>query len=581
MVKVRYRILSIAVFLMVAVFGVRLFLVQILNHGEYVDTANSVRVKKYELLAKRGEIFMKSGEDEVVPLVLNERTWTIFVDPSYVINRDKVQAKLTEILGDQLIVDWDKNVWNDLTNMYVEVAKNVDYDTVSAIKKEGLQGVGQKETSRRVYPRNELAAQVVGFINAEGVGTGVEGAQNESLSGENGSLKTVTDVNDIPLSLGDENVEVPAKDGESLVLTLDENVQRESEKALKDIYDEYQGGIRHASVVVMNPQNGQIYSMANYPTFNPQEYYNVADGSLFVNTPTDSPYEPASICKTFTYATAIDQGKINPEDTYVNTGHTQVEDISIQNAGGSLQQTGTITFQTALNYSLNTGSVEVLRRIGNNSIDDSARWTLYNYLTDNFALGKATGVGLYEASGTIISPAELEGNAVRYSNMSFGHGMNLTMVQVLAGFSSIVNGGEYYKPTVLAGKMVDGEYVPNPENAPDHRAVSESTSATMRQMLATVRDQSWNGGNDDPAGYIIGSKTGTGETLNDDGAYTSDKTVVGVAGYGMSSREGAMPEYTILVRVDGETLLWGSEAIKVFTRLSNYMIEYLRIQPGA
>ena len=581
MVKARYRVLSIAVFLMVAVFGARLFSVQVLQHDDYVDTANSVRVKKYELLAKRGEIFMKSGEDEVVPLVLNERTWTIFVDPSYVINRDKVQSRLTEILGDQLIVDWDKNVWSDLTNMYVEVAKNVDYNTVSAIKKEGLQGVGHKETSRRVYPRNELAAQVVGFINAEGVGTGIEGAQNKRLAGKNGSLKTVTDVNDIPLSLGDENVKVPAEDGESLVLTLDENVQRESEKALKDIYDEYKGAIRHASIVVMNPQNGQIYSMANYPTFNPEEYYKVMDASLFTNTPTDSPYEPASICKTFTYATAVDQGKIRPDDTYVNTGHTQVEDIVIQNAGGSMRQLGEITYQTALNYSLNTGSVDVLRKIGNNSIDEQARWTLYNYLTDNFSLGKATGLGLYEAPGTIISPAEQEGNAVRYSNMSFGQGMNLTMVQVLAGFSSIVNGGEYYKPTILAGKMVNGEFVANDPNDVDHRAVSTETSTTMRQMLATVREQSWNGGDDDPDGYIIGSKTGTGETLNDDGTYTSEKTVVGVAGFGMSSREGAMPEYTILVRVDGETLLWGSEAIKVFTRLSNYMIEYLRIQPGA
>ena len=165
--------------------------------------------------------------------------------------------------------------------------------------------------------------------------------------------------------------------------------------------------------------------------------------------------------------------------------------------------------------------------------------------------------------------------------MSFGQGMNLTMVQVLAGFSSIVNGGEYYKPTILAGKMVNGEFVANDPSDVDHRAVSTETSATMRQMLATVREQSWNGGDDDPDGYIIGSKTGTGETLNDDGTYTSEKTVVGVAGFGMSSREGAMPEYTILVRVDGETLLWGSEAIKVFTRLSNYMIEYLRIQPGA
>ena len=152
------------------------------------------------------------------------------------------------------------------------------------------------------------------------VGTGIEGAQNKRLAGKNGSLKTVTDVNDIPLSLGDENVKVPAEDGESLVLTLDENVQRESEKALKDIYDEYKGAIRHASIVVMNPQNGQIYSMANYPTFNPEEYYKVMDASLFTNTPTDSPYEPASICKTFTYATAVDQGKIRPDDTYVNTG---------------------------------------------------------------------------------------------------------------------------------------------------------------------------------------------------------------------------------------------------------------------
>ena len=190
----------------------------------------------------------------------------------------------------------------------------------------------------------------------------------------------MTDVNDIPLSLGDENVKVPAEDGESLVLTLDENVQRESEKALKDIYDEYQGAIRHASVVVMNPQNGQIYSMANYPTFNPEEYYKVMDASLFTNTPTDSPYEPASICKTFTYATAVDQGRIRPDDTYVNTGHTQVEDIVIQNAGGSMRQLGEITYQTALNYSLNTGSVDVLRKIGNNSIDEQARWTLYNYL---------------------------------------------------------------------------------------------------------------------------------------------------------------------------------------------------------
>ena len=575
MVIKRYKVFYLAIFLMVAIFGARLVDVQIIHHDDYVRAANSVRVKQYELLAKRGEIFMKSGSDEVVPLVLNERTWTIFVDPSYVGNKDKVQAKLTEILGDQMIRSWDE-VWSDMTNMYVEVARGVDYKTVSAVKEANMQGVGHKETSKRVYPRGSMAAQVVGFVNAEGVGTGIEGSQNATLAGENGMLKTVTDVNSIPLSLGDENVEVPAKDGESIVLTLDENVQRESEKTLKEIYEEFD--IKHASVVIMNPNNGQIYSMATYPSFDPEKYYEVEDADLFRNYPADNPYEPASICKTFTYATAINEGAISPDDTYFNAGNTQVEDITIYNAGRSMIDYGTINFYTALNHSLNTGSVEVLRRIGGGSINDKARYTLYNYLTDRFSLGKLTDSGLYEAPGTIISPDEDEGNAVRYSNMSFGQGMNLTMIQVLAGFSSVVNGGHYYKPTVIAGKMVNNKYIPNEERGIDHESISADTSAQMREMLARVRGA--NGGYNDKPGYRVGVKTGTGETLNDDGTYTSEKTIVGVAGYGMSTREGAMPEYTILVRVDGNSLLWGSEALQAFTRLSNYMIEYLRIAPG-
>ena len=168
---------------------------------------------------------------------------------------------------------------------------------------------------------------------------------------------------------------------------------------------------------------------------------------------------------------------------------------------------------------------------------------------------------------------------MRYSNMSFGQGMNITMIQVLAGFSSVVNGGTYYKPTIIAGTMQNGQYVPDELKGADHQAVSAETSATMRRMLQEVR--SYNGGDNDPAGYIIGAKTGTGETLNEDGTYTSDKTIVGIAGFGMSSKEGSLPEYTILVRLDGETFLWGYEAADVFTQLSNYMIEYLRIAPGA
>ena len=196
------------------------------------------------------------------------------MDPSYVDDKNKVQVELQKILGDQMITSWDK-VWSNMKNMYVEVAKNVNYDTVVKIKDANLKGVGRKETSRRVYPSDSLAAQVVGFVNAEGVGTGIEGSLNKRLTGKNGMLKTVTDVNSVPLSIGDDNVEIPAENGEDIVLTLDENIQRKAEKVLKKTVDGSNGAAKSASVVVMDPNSGKIWAMANYPTFNPAEYYKV------------------------------------------------------------------------------------------------------------------------------------------------------------------------------------------------------------------------------------------------------------------------------------------------------------------
>ena len=150
--------------------------------------------------------------------------------------------------------------------MYYEIAKNVDYDTVVKIKDMNLRGVGRKETSKRVYPAKNLAAQVLGFINAEGVGSGVEGALNDRLVGTNGMLKTVTDVNEIPLSIGDENIEVAAKDGENIVLTIDENIQRKVEKVLEKTVSESNGGVSAASAIIMQPTTGKVWAMGNYPT---------------------------------------------------------------------------------------------------------------------------------------------------------------------------------------------------------------------------------------------------------------------------------------------------------------------------
>ena len=567
-----YAALSVLFFIAIA----RLFLVQIVDHRKYVEAASELRVSKYALLAKRGEVYMMDGENATSPVIMNERTWLIFVDPSYVADKDEVQAQLTNILGDQMIKTWDE-VWSNMKSGYVEVAKHVNYETVSKVREANLQGVGQKETSRRVYPAGQLGAQILGFINAENVGTGLEGALDDRLSGKDGLLKTVTDVHDIPLSIGDDNVEIPAQDGENIVLTIDENVQRKVEKILKNRMDNNKA-ILAASAIVMDPNTGKVLAMANYPTYDPEKYYQVKDASLFTNRIVESPYEPASVCKTFTYAAAINEGAMSPTDTYFNRGYTYVDDRRMQNA---LTNTalGEISFRTALDYSFNTGSIEALRRMGGGKITKAARTKLYSYLTDNFGLGKRTGIELNDAPGIIISPEEEEGNAVRYANMTFGQGMNLTMVQVAAAFSSLVNGGNYYRPTIIAGTMNNGAFYKDDNKGALRRTIKESTSEQMRSMLEEVRSKEVPRSGD-KAGYKIGIKTGTSETYDASGKYTSDATIASVIGYGRKNMDGSMPEYVVMVRLDGDSLLWGSlDAVPVFTEISNYLLEYLRVEP--
>ena len=572
----RYLLMQIVIFVALFIAVARLFLVQIIDHRKYVDAASEMRISKYSLIARRGEVYMMDGENSTTPVIMNERTWLIFVDPSYVEDKDKVQAQLTNILGEQMITTWDK-VWKDMTSGYVEVAKHVNYETVTKVKEANLRGVGQKETWRRVYPAGKLGAQLLGFINAEGTGTGLEGSLNDRLSGKNGMLKTITDVNQIPLSIGDDNVEIPAEDGENVVLTVDENIQRKTEKILKTRMKN-NPAITAASAIVMDPNTGKVMAMANYPTYDPETYYKVKDAKLFINRVAESPYEPASVCKTFTYAAAINEGVLNPNDTYYNRGYTYVEDRRMQNA---LTNTalGQITFRTALDYSFNTGSIEALRRLGGGSITKAARVKLYNYLTDNFGLGKRTGIEIYDAPGIIISPEEDEGNAVRYANMTFGQGMNLTMVQVAAAFSSLVNGGDYYEPTIIAGEMKGDVFYKNDNKKAVRRSITESTSAQMRSMLEEVRSKEVPRSGD-KQGYKIGIKTGTSETYDSSGKYTSDATIASVIGYGRSKKEGSLPEYVVMVRLDGNSLLWGSlDAVPVFTEISNYLLEYLRIEP--
>lgn len=557
-----------------AVFIVRLFYLQVIQHEYYVSLANSEQLKQLVIPAARGEIYAMDGSTPV-KLVLNETVYTVFGDPKIVTDAAKVENVLKRVAGGNLKPNV-REMLNKKDSRYQVLATKVTRKQAELIKKESLKGIGFQSGTQRVYPEGQLAAQTLGFVDAEGKGRyGVEAAQNSRLTGSDGLLQSVTDVSNVPLTIGNNNINKPAKNGDNIVLTIDRNVQAYTEKALADGLKK--SGATNGSVLVMDPNSGKVLAMANLPTYNPADLNTVKDLSTLNNATISAPYEPGSDIKTLTMATGIDKNVVQPDSTYNNTDYVNVQGTIITNA--TKGQTGTITLQRALNYSLNTGFVTVAERLGDGqNITLGARNTMYDYFYNRFGLGKLTGIELAnEARGTIIPPTDADGGAVRYSNMAFGQGLDVTMVQVSAAFSTIVNGGTYYQPTVLAGTMTaDGSFKPAPAKPPRTNVVQKSTSDKMRVMIRDARNAFYSG--KDKPGYYIGGKTGTSQTI-ENGRYVDNQTVGTYLGFG--GARGETPKYVIMVQVSGKNmnLAGNADAMPIFTDISNWMLDYMKLQP--
>lgn len=566
----RSKILAAVLIGVVAIFVVRLFYLQVIEHGKYAALADNAQLKRLEIPAKRGEIYTMDGSTPT-KLVLNQAVYTLFADPQTLGDTAKIKDVIQRVAGGNLRPGIDDMLANKQSR-YQILAKGLSRTQADLIKKESLAGIGFQEETQRVYPEGQLAAQTLGFVNAEGKGQyGIEGKLNDRLTGTPGLLQSVTDISNVPLTIGDRNINKPPKNGENIVLSIDRNVQSYAESALVKGLEK--AGATKGSVIVMDPQTGKVMAMANYPTYNPTEFTKVQDGADFTNATVSVPYEPASVLKTFTMAAGIDQGVMTADTTFVNTDTIRIEDRVINNALKGHR--GTLTMQQALNWSLNTGTVEMAQRMGGGSINREARDTLYAYYHDRFGLGQLTGIEVSgETKGNVISPAEQEGNAVRYANMTFGQGLDVTMVQVAAGFSSIVNGGHYYKPTVLNGVVQpNGTFMQYQVSTP-RTTIKASTSTQMRDMTIEARKSFFV--NQDREGYMIGGKTGTSETLIN-GKYVKNQTIGSYLGFGGDDA----PRYVIMVQVsaDGKNLEGGIHAGPIFTDISNWMIDYLKLQP--
>lgn len=356
----RNKVMRLGLLAAMSIIVVRLFFIQIIQHDKWAEKAAAQQTLQNVLPAKRGEIYMMDG-NEPVAVVMNATVYTVIVDPMLA-NRESVEEKLGSLIKDKQIAKWD-DVFANRTRRYYIVAKNVERKAAEQIADLDLTGVWLQSNTKRVYPEGELASNLLGFVNAEGIGQyGIEGALNDELTGEDGLLKTIKDINNVALSIGDDNVKIAAKDGENVVLTIDKTMQHNIEKILEKKSQEI--GFKNLEAIVMDPNNGEVLAMANYPGYDPANFGNVESAAAYINHVVEDPFEPASVCKTFAFAAATDLGVMTPDKTFTNFGEITIDGWPIRNAEQGANLLGTQTMQTAFNYSLNTGSTQALRWMG-------------------------------------------------------------------------------------------------------------------------------------------------------------------------------------------------------------------------
>lgn len=568
----RARILYGALMVVCAVFVLKAFYLQVIRHDHYAKAALNYQLKEYLIPAERGIILAKNGSG-TTPLVLNEIKYTLFADPVYVKNPEKTASELVKVVGGDVNKMIDALKTPD--TRYVVLAKKLSREQHKAINDLDMLGIGTREESYRTYPQGSLAAQTLGFVNDDGKGQyGVEQYMDEALRGKPGELKAITDAKGVPLVSNPDNIINEPEPGEAVTLSIDIGMQQQAEQLLK-------AGLERAksesgSLLIMDPKTGQIKAMANYPTYDPAKVSEVTDLRSLTNANASTPLEVGSIMKVLTTGAALDQGVVSTSTAFYNKGYVEVGDRKITDTHNS---EGTQTVESLLVESLNTGAVWLLTQIGRGGINERARFTWYDYMTKHYYLGQETGVEQAgEAAGYIPTPEENgQGIDVTYANTSFGQAMTATPVQMAAALSSIINGGTYYKPTIVDsvrnkdGKdvkkdpVVVRDRVINPELSDDIIALMESVA---RQNIASALR----------SGYSVGGKTGTAEIARPEGGYYTDRfngTYLGFVG-------GNEPEYVIAVAVIEPKIpgYAGSQAAApIFSDTVNMLVDNFGVTP--
>lgn len=575
----RIQLWHVLLVLVFAVFLVRAFYVQIIQYDYYRNSALSDQLKQYQVAAPRGSIRAYDGS-QTIPLVLNQKLYTVFADPSFVKEPDKAAAVVAAAVGGDAS-RYESLISENKDLRYVILTKKVSKEQKDALLAKKLPGIGAQEQSYRTYPQGSLAAQVLGFVPEDGKGKyGIEQALDTQLTGTPGELKAITDAQGVPLVASGNNVETHPVEGQDIVLTLDIGIQKQAEQLLEKGVkaDKAESG----SVVVMDVSDGSIKAMANYPTYDPSRYYEVEDGDLFNNDAVSHPIEIGSIMKSLTTAAALNQGVIKQNTTYFDPAFYEVDKFKITNIeedGGP----GTRSIAQLLDLSLNTGAVWELMQMGGGRLNEQARTIWYDYMVNRYGFGRLTGIEQdYEAEGIVPEPED-NGAAINltYANTSFGQAMTATPVQAAAAMSAVLNGGTYYRPHLVAAKSdAQGELRASKPEVVRSQVVSQSVSDAMVPLLQYVIDNHNIKPAFDQSRYVVGGKTGTAQIAKPDGGYEENEfngTYLGFVG-------GDKPKYVIAVFLNKPKIPRGqyagtAAAQPVFADIAHMLINHGYVVP--
>ncbi|MCY3833744.1 MAG: penicillin-binding protein 2 [Chloroflexi bacterium] len=499
--------------------------------------------------AERGLIFDRDGE----PLAFNIVQYRLGVSPALVADADGLSSQVAEILDIDAFEVYRKTISE---NVWEFVAGPISAEQGEAIAALDEIALGLEEIPKRFYPQGTLAAHVIGIVLDEGlVGSlGVEGAYNDTLAGRVLDLS----VSNVPFDLPEER---PAEQrGQDIVLTLDRDIQFWVESELQAAVDEYRAF--RGTVIVMDPRNGDVLALANYPTMDPNYFLDVEDPSLLENAAVQETFEPGSILQVLTVAGALEAGIITPYWTYNDDGSLEVGGREIWNRHFRAQ--GTTDAATILIRSLNAGAATVGLEMGTEDFYSTMR---------AFGLGRATGVGLFaEDAGELRIEGDTNWNESYLGFNSFGQDLKVTTMQLITAFAAIANNGIMRQPRIVK-QVISEQGAEDARPTTVRRVVSTETAAIVRDMMLRVVREGAPGAF--MRGYSIAGKPGTAWISTAVGQeYGPHSSIVTFAGF----LPAYDPEVVVLVKLDRPNEYYGYNVTPhVFKRIADRLVILLEI----